>query len=61
MTVVAVVFFPVVLAYQGWSLYVFRKRVTSGPAAPGPDSPGAGSASPAAGSESTAVGEPNTA
>jgi cytochrome d ubiquinol oxidase subunit II len=30
MTVVAVIFFPVVLAYQGWSLYVFRKRITSG-------------------------------
>ena len=27
MTVVAVVIFPVVLAYQGWSLYVFRKRI----------------------------------
>ena len=31
MTVVAIVFFPVVLAYQGWSLYVFRKRISSGP------------------------------
>jgi cytochrome bd ubiquinol oxidase subunit II len=30
MTVVAVVSFPVVLAYQGWSLYVFRKRLSSG-------------------------------
>jgi cytochrome d ubiquinol oxidase subunit II len=27
MTVVAVIFFPLVLAYQGWSLYVFRKRI----------------------------------
>jgi cytochrome d ubiquinol oxidase subunit II len=27
MSVVAVVFFPLVLAYQGWSLYVFRKRI----------------------------------
>ena len=27
MTVVAVTFFPVVLVYQGWSLYVFRKRI----------------------------------
>ena len=27
MTVVAVIFFPVVLLYQGWSLYVFRKRL----------------------------------
>ncbi len=32
MTVVAVVFFPLVLAYQGWSLYVFRKRLAGPPA-----------------------------
>ncbi len=31
MTVVAVIVFPVVLVYQGWSLYVFRKRLSSGP------------------------------
>jgi cytochrome bd ubiquinol oxidase subunit II len=31
MTVVAVIFFPVVLVYQAWSLYVFRKRIV-GPA-----------------------------
>ncbi len=35
MTVVAVVFFPVVLLYQGWSLYVFRKRVATPGAGPG--------------------------
>jgi cytochrome d ubiquinol oxidase subunit II len=29
MTVVAVTIFPVVLAYQGWSLYVFRRRIAS--------------------------------
>ncbi len=28
MTVVAVIFVPLVLAYQGWTYYVFRKRVT---------------------------------
>jgi cytochrome bd ubiquinol oxidase subunit II len=33
MTVVAVIFLPLVLAYQGWTYWVFRKRV-SGPAAP---------------------------
>jgi len=27
MTVVAAVLFPVVLAYQGWTYYVFRRRV----------------------------------
>ncbi len=32
MTVVTLVFFPVVLAYQGWSLYVFRKRLATPPA-----------------------------
>jgi cytochrome bd ubiquinol oxidase subunit II len=31
MTVVAIIFFPLVLAYQGWSLYVFRNRLRSGP------------------------------
>ncbi len=31
LTVVAVVFFPLVLVYQGWSLWVFRKRLRSGP------------------------------
>ena len=44
MTIVAVIFFPIVLAYQGWSFHVFRARVKappspdqkpSGPAAPG--------------------------
>ncbi len=29
MTVVAIVFFPVVLAYQGWNFWVFRGRVRS--------------------------------
>ena len=28
MTVVAVVFTPIVLIYQGWTYWVFRKRVT---------------------------------
>jgi len=27
MTIVTVIFFPVVLLYQGWSFYVFRARV----------------------------------
>ena len=31
MTVVAVIFFPIILLYQGWSLYVFRKRIGGGP------------------------------
>jgi cytochrome d ubiquinol oxidase subunit II len=32
MTIVAVIFFPIVLLYQGWSFHVFRARVTSPPA-----------------------------
>ena len=35
MTVVTVVLFPVVLVYQTWTFYVFRKRVIAPP--PGPD------------------------
>ncbi len=29
MTVVAVIFFPLVLIYQGWSFHVFRARLKS--------------------------------
>jgi cytochrome bd ubiquinol oxidase subunit II len=36
MTVVAVIALPFVLAYQAWSYYVFRQRLTAGsPAGPG--------------------------
>jgi cytochrome bd-type quinol oxidase subunit 2 len=31
MTVVAVIFFPIVLLYQGWSLNVFKKRLSTPP------------------------------
>jgi len=31
MTVVAVLFFPIVLLYQGWSFHVFRRRVSAPP------------------------------
>ena len=31
MTIVVVIFLPVVLAYQGWSYWVFRKRIESKP------------------------------
>lgn len=34
MTVVAVIFLPLVLLYQGWSYRVFRARVTTPPASP---------------------------
>jgi len=33
MTVVAVIFVPIVLIYQGWTYYVFRKRLGGEPAA----------------------------
>ena len=48
MTIVVVIFLPLVLAYQSWTYYVFRRRVSrdqfvtgtppaaSPPAAPGP-------------------------
>ncbi len=32
MTIVAVLFMPVVLLYQGWSFHVFRQRVSAPPA-----------------------------
>jgi cytochrome d ubiquinol oxidase subunit II len=39
MTVVAVIFTPLVLAYQGWSFHVFRGRITGPPAeTPSPQS-----------------------
>ena len=41
MTVVAAIFTPLVLAYQGWSYYVFRARI-KGPAAPAPACPHSG-------------------
>ena len=31
MTIVALIFIPVVLIYQGWSYWVFRKRVSEKP------------------------------
>jgi cytochrome d ubiquinol oxidase subunit II len=47
MTWVAVIFLPLVLAYQAWTYWVFRKRITvrggSGQERPPPD-PGAGTA-----------------
>lgn len=46
MTVVAVIFFPIVLLYQGWSFHVFRARVIT--PAPPADQPAAQPASPPA-------------
>jgi cytochrome d ubiquinol oxidase subunit II len=43
MTVVAVIFFPIVLLYQGWSFHVFRQRV-SAPSAQDEPEVGAGQA-----------------
>ena len=39
MTVIAVVLLPVVLAYQAWTYYVFRRRITDRPAPPLPEQP----------------------
>ena len=35
MTIVAVIFFPIVLLYQGWSFHVFRRRVSTPPTSSG--------------------------
>jgi cytochrome bd ubiquinol oxidase subunit II len=45
MTVVAVLLFPLVLLYQGWSFHVFRRRVSAPPAPTGPTVAGDGTAS----------------
>jgi cytochrome bd ubiquinol oxidase subunit II len=45
MTVVAVLFFPVILLYQGWSFHVFRGRLTA-PAATEQESAAPGPAAP---------------
>jgi cytochrome d ubiquinol oxidase subunit II len=31
MTIIALIFVPIVLVYQGWSYWIFRKRITSTP------------------------------
>jgi cytochrome d ubiquinol oxidase subunit II len=52
MTVVAAVFFPLVLVYQGWTYYVFRRRLLpagSGPLVPGQPGSAEHRASPVAG------------
>jgi cytochrome d ubiquinol oxidase subunit II len=46
MTVVVIVFLPLVLGYQAWTYYVFRRRVSASDFRPAAPSPGA--ASPAA-------------
>jgi cytochrome d ubiquinol oxidase subunit II len=53
MSVVALIFVPLVLLYQGWTYYVFRRRLGGEPAAteppqgPTPDDPATGGAEPA--------------
>jgi cytochrome bd ubiquinol oxidase subunit II len=39
MTVVVVVFLPLVLVYQAWTYYVFRKRVSASDFRPAPPPP----------------------
>jgi cytochrome bd ubiquinol oxidase subunit II len=39
MSIVATIFVPFVLLYQGWSYWVFRQRLTRPPGQPGPASP----------------------
>jgi len=48
MTIVTVIFFPIVLLYQGWSFHVFRARIKApGPAAPAPEAPNPSPGAPA--------------
>jgi cytochrome d ubiquinol oxidase subunit II len=47
MTVVTAIFFPIVLIYQGWTFYVFRRRIGVGDlqhSGSGDATPGAGAA-----------------
>jgi cytochrome bd ubiquinol oxidase subunit II len=53
MTVVVIIFLPLVLGYQTWTYYVFRKRVSASDFRPVPPSPGA--ESPAAGDTRTST------
>jgi cytochrome bd ubiquinol oxidase subunit II len=39
MTIVAVIFLPIVLLYQGWSFHVFRARVGGAPTPAAPSAP----------------------
>jgi cytochrome d ubiquinol oxidase subunit II len=53
MTVVVIIFLPLVLGYQAWTYYVFRRRVSAADFQPVPrprgDSPGAPPSSPVTG------------
>ena len=57
MTVVAVITFPIVLLYQGWSLYVFRKRLKGGTTTAAPQPPGPDAAPTAPHDQITVTGE----
>ena len=65
MTIVAVIFLPIVLLYQGWSFHVFRRRITAPPASSGepmqpPDLAGGPVPSPAAAPDGRGTGLPAT-
>jgi cytochrome d ubiquinol oxidase subunit II len=59
MTVVTVIFFPLVLLYQAWNFHVFRARLTSGPPRDqAPDAVGQGPAAGGSGGEAPSLGTP---
>jgi len=60
MTVVAAIFTPFVLAYQAWTYWVFRQRLTRPPATPEGAAPAGTGGSPVAGTrgEEPAVSDP---
>ncbi len=55
MTIVTVIFFPIVLLYQGWSFHVFRGRLKGRPPTPARTPVRRGA--PPAGSRPQAAGE----
>ena len=65
MSIVAVIFLPVVLVYTAWNYYVFRKRISSSdfapPRLPGVRPPTAAAEAPGAAAEppGTAAGPPS--
>jgi cytochrome d ubiquinol oxidase subunit II len=57
MTIVAAIFVPVILVYQGWSYHVFRARV-AGPPTPGAASPAGAGGEGAAGASAADLAAP---
>jgi cytochrome d ubiquinol oxidase subunit II len=57
MTVVAILFFPLVLLYQGWTYYVFRRRVSASDLEEGPAVAAAAAVAPVDGTPAPPAGD----